>query len=179
MDFASFKEILGPVAGYETWDYLLYVLIFLGLVAVFMSGNESSTTITMYIAISLVASCFDKLYAFGYIFDPEGTPQAIRVQTHLGTYWTILLRVAIFAFPLVALFPVKSGKLKGVLFLIAIIGMAYAFGRWWTQDGSKFLANYVTEDPQVLIAQGSVLPLMVGELAYRAYRFGRRRIDRL
>jgi hypothetical protein len=126
----------------------------------------------LYVGYALIAAIFDKMYAFGYFFEPEGTPQAVRIDSHLNTYWVILMRALMFALPLMAALSTRIGRIRFFAGTLALAALIYTLARWFDEESANlpFLSFITPTDPQTFLVQGSVSVLLVGELAGRWYR---------
>jgi hypothetical protein len=177
----SLSEALSPAPGQELWDYFLYGIIAWALITVLVSSVDTNTTVSLFVGYALLAAIFDKTYAFGYFFEPEGTSQAVRIDSHLNTFWTILMRALMFALPLMAAFTTKIGRVRFTAGLLSLIALVYTLGRWFDQESGNlpFLSWIVDTDPQTVWVQGSVSILVAGELAGRWYHRWLGRIHRL
>lgn len=179
MEGISFQEVLSPYPGQETWDYALYGIIALALVAVILSSTDTKTLISIFVGYALVAAIIDKTYAVGFIVEPEGTPHAIRVATHLNTFWVVIMRALMFALPAVAAFQTENGKIAAASGLLAFVCLIYTLGRWFDAEYENLPLVWIIHDPQTALVQGSAGVLLLGDLARRGYRRWLGGIDRL
>jgi hypothetical protein len=188
MGGVSIQEVLLPQDGQVIWDLLVYGLLFLSLIAVFMLSAGSMGD-TVMIAAVVMFCVLDKTYAWGYIDKPstvvEGlTPtdctlfptacdRYLRVQSHLTHLGTYMMRVLMFALPLVITGQTRIGKARVIAGIIAVYAGIYSAARWYFQQrdagGSVFGAMIDWWEPQNIF-QNSLFILAIGELTYRRYR---------
>lgn len=177
----TIQEVLKPVPGHELWDYAIYGLFVLGLIALFALGEKGSQRDTIMISLAVFICVLDKAYAWGYIVDPSGVfPQGPggeytrdqRITAHITHFGTYAMRVLLFALPVVVAAQTKSKSGRVFAGLLFIAGAVYSFGRWYDEQrnssGSTGLSWLLTEEPQVLLAHGSFV-LALGELLCRRY----------
>lgn len=186
MDTNAILEVLQPVPGNETWDYFLYVLFVVGMATLLLMGGgkqRPKQMETFFITGAVFFVLLDKIYIFGFIFaGPESLdfidpslelPLTQRVNTHLNHLASYILRVGIFVLPLVVVGSTRSGRVRVLAGVFAVVGAAYSFGRWWFQ-----LFDERDLEPQTMIfAQGTLLILIGGELLSRWYGHRRSRED--
>jgi hypothetical protein len=133
------SEALKPVPGYELWDYFAYLLIFLSLIAIIMAGEDTSTITTIFIGLTLIVAIADKTYILGYFLEPEGTPQLVRVQTHLGFFGIMVARAVACALLLITVAQTEIKRVRLVCVPLFILMLIYTLGRWWTQAGNNIM----------------------------------------
>ncbi|MCI0711375.1 MAG: hypothetical protein L0154_14575 [Chloroflexi bacterium] len=174
----SLQEVLSPVPGYETWDYIVYVIFALSLIGVLASGTETSPTISLFMAVILVGAVTDKAYGLGYLFGPPNATHAVYVQEHLNTYWTMLMRGAMFAAAAIATITAQKRATKLSAGVLTLIIFGYTIGRWFEAErGNLGLQSLsMIPEPHMFFMQGS---LGVSLLIESGYRFWRCRINRL
>ncbi|PJF43787.1 MAG: hypothetical protein CUN55_07280 [Phototrophicales bacterium] len=184
MDMSAILEFVKPVPGNETWDYALYFLFFVGLVAIaFMNSKGARQIDSYFVTLATFFVVLDKLYVFGFLFagpdtldfaDPnvELSVQQradIHVQ-HMGSY---IIRVLMFVLPLVVVGSTRSSRVRFFAGIFALTGAAYSFGRWFFQ-----LRNEADLQPQtMLFMQGALFIIVIGELLSHWYRLRNSRID--
>lgn len=173
----SLQEVLSPAAGYEMWDYLVYIIFALSLIGLIVSGAETNPMLSIFMAIVMVGAIIEKTYALGYIFGPSGQTHDFYVQEHLNQFWSMLIRAAMFAFSIITVVQAKKGATRGVAILLTLLTLAYGLGRWFDSEYQN-LGIYIITKPHAVVAQGSVGLLVIWESASRSYRHWRRRIDR-
>jgi hypothetical protein len=183
----SIQEVLLPQDGQLLWDLAVYGLLFLSLIAVFMLSAGSMADTLMISGVVMIC-VLDKTYAWGYIDKPstvyEGMPtdctlfptaceRYLRVQSHLTHLGTYMMRVLMFALPLVITGQTRVGKARVIAGIIAVYAGVYSAARWFFQQrdagGSVFGAMIDWWEPQHIF-QSSLFILTLGELTYRRYR---------
>lgn len=174
----SLQEVLRPVPGYEIWDYIVYVIFALSLIGVLASGTETNPTISIFMAIVLVGAVIDKAYALGYLFGPPNATHAVYVQEHLNSYWSILVRGAMFAAAALSTINGQKRATKITAGVLTLLIFGYTIGRWFESErgnlGIRSLA--MIEEPHTYFMQGSIgITLLIDS----GYRFWSRRINRL
>ncbi len=185
MNVDAILEFVQPVPGNETWDYILYFLFFIGMIALaFMNSKGAKQTDSYFVTIATFFVVLDKLYIFGFLFaGPDTlefadqsialTPQQ-RADIHLQHLASYVIRVLMFVLPLVVVGSTRSGRVRIFAGLFAVCGAVYSFARWFFQ-----LYDDADLQPQTMIVvQGSLLIILFGELLYRWYGLSNRRIDR-
>jgi len=177
----SIVDILKPTPGHEMWDIVVYVIFFIGLLGLVFLGDEASMMDTLFISAAVFVAVLDKVYAWGYILTPPGyegvvaaggtIPREVRVEYHVTHLGTFVMRVLMFALPLVVVGQTKSSRVRGIALLITIIGVVYTAARWFTEiresQGNTGL-GFIFSEPQIMF-QGSLFLLIAGDLVCRRY----------
>lgn len=184
IDFNQMLEFVRPVPGNETWDYALYFLFFVGMVAIaFMNSKGARQMDSYFVTLATFFVILDKLYIFGFLFagpdtlefaDPniELTIQQ-RADIHVQHMASYIIRVLLFVLPLVVVGSTRSARVRIFAGIFAIAGAVYSFARWFFQ-----LRNDADLEPQaMLFVQGSLLIIVLGELVTRWYWMRHSRID--
>lgn len=177
----SLSEVLKPTPGHELWDIAVYVIFVIGLLGVIFLGEEGSTMDTMFVSAAVFIAVLDKVYAWGYITTPSGyeaqaaagipIDRVIRVNAHVTHFGTFAMRVIMFVLPLVVVGQTDSTRVRGIAFLVAVIGAIYTFARWFfeiRESGGATGLGLIVSEPQS-IYQGSLFLLMAGELVCCSY----------
>lgn len=174
----SLQEVIRPVPGYETWDYIVYVIFALSLIGVLASGTETSPTISLFMAVILIGAVTDKAYGLGYLFGPPNATHSVYVQEHLNSYWSMLMRGAMFAAAAISTINAQKTPTKLTAGILTLLIFGYAIGRWFdTQRGNLGLQSLsMMPEPYMIVMQGSI---GVSLLIDSGYRFWRRRVNRL
>lgn len=173
----SLQEVLRPVPGYETWDYIVYVIFALSLIGVLASGTETSPTISLFMAVILVGAVTDKAYGLGYLFGPPNATHSVYVQEHLNSYWSMLMRGAMFAAAAIATINAQKTPTRITAGILTLLIFGYTIGRWFdSQHAALGIQLYLTREPHMVVMQGSI---GISLLIESGYRYWRRRINRL
>lgn len=189
VDLNAMTEFIGPVAGNETWDYALYFLFAVGMIALaFMNSKGARQMDSYFITIATFFVVLDKLYVFGFLFaGPESLdfadlggytteqlkPIVVATHTkHLGTY---LIRVLMFVLPLVVIGSTRSARVRIFAGIFTISAGVYSAGRWFDQIYDP--ADTKPTTGAMAMLQASMLIIVLGDLLYRWYWLRHRRID--
>lgn len=173
----SLQEVLSPVPGYETWDYIVYVIFALSLIGVLASGTETNPTISLFMAVILVGAVTDKAYGLGYLFGPPDATHSVYVQEHLNTYWSMLMRGAMFAAAAISTINAQKRATTIIAGLLTLIIFGYTIARWFdSQQAALGIQLYIIREPHLVFMQGSIgITLLIDS----GYGFWSRRINRL
>lgn len=177
MEFNTLTEFLSPVAGHETYDYMLYGLFFVGMLTLAFMGKGSTQMDTLFVTAAVFMVVLDKLYIVGFIDVPANPTGAEvtneeRIAVHIDHFATYAMRVLIFVLPLVVAGNTKNGRTRILTGLFAITGAVYSFARWFFEirenaDEEEFQSMI---QPELLPLQAALFIFVVGELLYRWHR---------
>lgn len=185
MGGVTIQDVLLPQEGQVIWDGLVYGLLFFSLIALFML-SQGSMRDTLMISAVVMFCILDKTYAWGYIVKPAGVlpgmnpdlERQVRVNAHLVHLGTYLMRVLMFAFPLVIAGQTRVGKARVLAALLAVYAGVYSAARWYFQQrnagGAVFMIDWL--EPQSIF-RSSMLVVGIGALSHRWYRNRFRSID--
>ena len=181
----TIQDILLPQEGQLIWDGMVYGLLFFSLIGLFML-SQGSMSDTLLISGVVMFCVLDKTYAWGYIVKPDGVypgmptdctlypnicERDVRVAAHLIHLGTYMMRVLMFAFPLVVMGQTRVGKARIIAGMIAVYAGVYSAARWYFQQrnavGSVFMIDWL--EPQSIF-RSSMFIVGLGILAHRWHR---------
>lgn len=181
MNGVSIQDLLLPQQGQVTWDLAVYGLMFLSVIGLFML-SQGSMNDTLMISAVIMFCVLDKAYAWGYILKPDGVypgmptdcklapgvcERDVRVAAHIIHLGTYMMRVFMFAFPLVITGQTRVGKARIMAGIIAVYAGVYSAARWYFQQrnasGAVFMIDWL--EPQNIF-RSSVFVVGLGTLAY-------------
>lgn len=131
--------VLQPVEQYQIWDIIAYVIFGLALIGLMVSGDDNATIAGIF-AFILMGAVIDKTYAVGWFLEPNTSTLQMRIDTHIGTFWVMIMRGLMFAFALIGIMTSKKKWPRTIFILLTIILFVYSLGRWWDQDGQAFFS---------------------------------------
>ncbi len=185
MSGITIQDILLPQEGQVIWDGMVYGLLFFSLIALFML-SQGTMRDTLMISAVMMFCVLDKTYAWGYIVKPSGVylgmptdctlypgvcERDVRVTAHLVHLGTYMMRVMMFAFPLVIAGQTRVGKARVLAVLLAGYAGLYITARWYLQQrnaaGSVFMIDWL--EPQNFV-RSSMFVIGIGILAHRWHR---------
>lgn len=193
MEGLTLQDVILPQEGQFYWDIAVYGLLMLSLLALFMLSQGTMRDTLMLTGVVMFC-VLDKTYAWGYIVRPagvfEGMPtdcvaypniceRDVRVAAHLVHLGTYLMRVGMFAFPLVVVGQTRVGRVRILAGFITAYAAVYVAARWYLQQrnagGAVFMIDWL--EPQNIF-RSSTWMLGLAALAHRWYRNCFRSIDR-
>lgn len=132
--------VLQPVEQYQIWDIMAYIIFGLALIGLIISG-EDEAIIPAVFAFALMGAVIDKTYAVGWFLEPNTATLQMRIDTHLATFWVMIMRGLMFSTSMMGIMSAKKKGSRTVFIILTLLLLVYTLGRWWDQDGAAFFAS--------------------------------------
>jgi hypothetical protein len=128
ISFGQIISALNPLQPPEAQvaGITVYIIAILTIVALLMQ-KEGSTRDTVLLTIVIMSCLIDKITATSNLRDQVN----ISGFTRGSPFGSFMIRVAMFALPLVVAGGTKSPKSRPVLIGVGLLGGAYLFARWF------------------------------------------------
>lgn len=137
----SLNEILQLLLPSELWHYVLYLILLFVLITL-AQQPEGSITITIMLALVVVAIFIDKLEA---------------LPGHRCNFFTLLARISMFVVPLLTAGITQNPKSRGPAVVAAVLGLGYTFFLWALQMNNRAICAPLERDVSLLIS--AIFPL--------------------
>ncbi|GAB4575732.1 MAG: hypothetical protein Kow0077_28680 [Anaerolineae bacterium] len=131
----TIQDLLALLQPNGLFDYLLYIILFIVLITLFMQG-EGALTVTMLLAVVVVAIFIDKVQA---------------LPGHKCSVFTLIIRVTYFVIPLLVAGISKQPKSRPWAVIAAFLGLGYTFALWAVEMRNPSICAPLPRDVTMLL----------------------------
>ncbi len=133
------QQIINLLLPSSIWDFLLYIILIFVLITLFMQP-EGSITVTILLAIVVVAIFMDKVQALNALG-----------QRHKCSFGTMGMRISFFVIPLLIAGITKNPKSRLPAIVAAVLGLGYTLFLWAIEMRNPAICRPLDRDISMII----------------------------